>query len=52
MAGSFIYALAIEIIQKEWVPNRSFDIYDIAAGVVGAAAGILFWTKLEGYIKK
>src|SRR5690349_5023388 len=26
-----IYGFLVEFIQKEWIPNRSFDVYDVVA---------------------
>ena len=37
-----LYGTAMEYVQKYFIPNRDFDIYDIAADVVGAIAGFLF----------
>ena len=45
-----IYGIAMEFIQKYWVPNRSFDMGDIIADGVGAATGVVF--SLKRYIKK
>jgi VanZ family protein len=36
------YGIAIEFIQKNFIPNRSFDVGDIAADAAGAIAGFLF----------
>jgi len=47
--SSFLYGLLIEIIQSKWVPNRSFDAYDIVADSAGAVIGIYVWWR---YIKK
>jgi VanZ family protein len=33
--------IAMEFVQKYLIPNRDFDIYDIAADVIGAAVGFL-----------
>ena len=37
-----LYGTAMEYVQKYFIPNRYFDIYDIAADTVGAIAGFLF----------
>jgi VanZ family protein len=37
-----LYGTAMEYVQKYFIPNRDFDIYDIAADIVGALAGFLF----------
>ena len=49
LIASIIYGLLIEIIQHKWVPNRSFDMYDVVADTAGAAIGIFVWWR---YIKK
>ena len=38
-----VYGLLIEIIQNRWVPNRSFDLYDVVADAGGSIAGIFIW---------
>ncbi len=35
------YGTAMEYVQKYFIPNRDFDIYDIAADIVGAVLGFL-----------
>jgi VanZ family protein len=37
-----LYGTAMEFVQKYFIPNRDYDIYDIAADVVGAIVGFLF----------
>jgi len=34
-----VYGIAMEYIQKYFIPNRYFDIYDIVADTLGALAG-------------
>lgn len=36
-----IYGVAIEFFQLYFIPNRSFDVYDIVADVCGAICGYL-----------
>ena len=36
-----LYGIAMEVIQKYFIPNRDFDLYDIAADIVGAIGGYL-----------
>jgi VanZ family protein len=36
----------IEFIQRYFIPNRSFDIGDIAADAIGAAVGVIAALKL------
>ncbi len=35
------YGIGMEFIQKYFIPNRSFDVLDILADTLGAAAGFL-----------
>jgi VanZ family protein len=39
---AFVYGIAIEFIQEYFVPNRSFDAWDIVADAVGCLAGSLY----------
>ena len=41
-----VYGIAMEFVQKYWIPNRSFDIGDIVADTIGSIAGLVFATKL------
>jgi VanZ family protein len=45
-----LYGIAMEFVQRYFIPNRSFDIGDIIADGVGAAAGVIFCFKR--FIKK
>jgi len=36
-----LYGTAMEFIQKYFIPNRDFDVFDITADVVGALGGYL-----------
>jgi VanZ family protein len=36
-----IYGYAMELIQKYFIPNRDYDIYDIASDVAGAIIGYM-----------
>ena|SRR5205823_9454256 len=40
---ALFYGFSVEIIQREWVPGRSFDLFDVAADMTGSIAGILVW---------
>jgi VanZ family protein len=35
------FGIAMEFVQKYFIPNRDFDIYDIVADIIGAAGGFL-----------
>jgi VanZ family protein len=37
-----LYGIATELIQKYFIPNRDFSVYDIAADITGSVAGYLF----------
>jgi VanZ family protein len=40
IAGAFVgYGIAIEFIQVNFVPHRSFDFFDIVANTIGCAFG-------------
>jgi VanZ family protein len=45
-----IYGIAIEFIQKYFIPNRSFDLGDIMADMVGISLGLILVSRV--YIKK
>jgi VanZ family protein len=36
-----LYGIAMEIIQKYFIPNRDFDLYDIISDCIGAIGGFL-----------
>lgn len=40
---ALLYGFSVEIIQKEWIPQRDYDLYDVAADMAGSIAGLLFW---------
>ena len=44
-----VYGIVMEFVQKYFIPNRSFDIGDVAADAVGSLAGYLLSIKV--YIK-
>jgi len=46
----FLYGIVMEFVQKFFIPNRSFDIGDIAADGAGCILGVLLSIRL--YIKK
>jgi VanZ family protein len=45
-----LYGVAMELVQKYFIPNRSFDLKDITADTVGCAVGLFFSVRV--YIKK
>jgi VanZ family protein len=44
------YGVAMEFVQKYWIPNRSFDAGDIVADGAGVFFGVIF--SIRRYIKK
>lgn len=42
---AWLYGIAMEFVQKYWVPNRSFDITDIIADGVGCCLAYLIFQK-------
>ena len=43
--GISIYGYATELIQKYWIPGRSYDLLDWAADSMGTLIGLLFSRK-------
>jgi len=43
IALSLCYGILVEFVQEFWVPNRSFDVYDMAADLAGSILGTLVW---------
>lgn|SRR5690242_11566713 len=41
-----VYGTAMEYVQKYFIPNRSFDVFDILADTIGSIAGLVVATKL------
>lgn len=38
---AIVYGIAIEFVQKWWIPNRSFELLDIVADSTGAIAAFI-----------
>jgi VanZ family protein len=34
--AALLYGFLVEVIQLEWIPNRSFDLYDVVADSLGS----------------
>jgi len=47
LTSAIIYGLLVEIVQKLWVPNRNFDMYDVLADAAGSIAGLLVWLRVN-----
>ena len=39
--SAVLYGLAVEYIQRYFVPNRDFDLYDVLADTIGAIIGLI-----------
>ncbi len=46
------YGTAMEFVQENWIPNRSFDVFDIAADTVGSFIAIVFLIYFNNLKKK
>lgn len=46
LASASVYGVIVEIVQKQWVPNRSFDIYDVLADIAGSFLGLVVWLRV------
>ena len=45
LLSAILYGLSVEFIQKYWVPNRSFDLYDLLADTTGSVLGLIVWLR-------
>jgi VanZ family protein len=43
LLSALFYGLAVEFIQRYFVPNRDFDLYDVVADMIGAIMGLVTW---------
>ncbi len=43
---ALLYGFLVEVIQKEWIPNRDFDLYDVMADMAGSLLGLLVWSRV------
>jgi VanZ family protein len=43
--SALVYGLLVEFIQKNCVPNRSFDLFDVLADMAGSILGLAVWLK-------
>ena len=46
LAACLLYGFMVEFIQREWVANRDFDLYDVLADMAGAVTGILVYREV------
>jgi len=49
--GALAYGIIMEFVQKYWVPNRSFDGYDIVADGVGSFLPLGFRKVIYRFVK-
>ena len=38
-----LYGFLVEVVQLYWIPNRSFDMYDVLSDATGSIVGLLVW---------
>jgi len=43
---ALVYGFVVELIQLYWVPNRSFDMYDVLSDTIGSIVGLLVWLRV------
>jgi VanZ family protein len=41
-----LYGIAMELVQKYFIPNRSFDFKDVIADTIGIVVGLLLSIKM------
>ena len=49
LMAAAVYGFSVEIVQDQFIANRSFDVGDWIADIIGSFAGLWFWDR---YIKK
>lgn len=47
-----VYGVAMEFVQHSFIPNRSFDMGDIAADAIGCLVGFLFVRRQQQLLTK
>jgi VanZ family protein len=40
---ALLYGFLVEVIQGRFIPNRSYDLFDILADFTGSVAGVWLW---------
>ena len=45
LLSALLYGLSVEFIQKYWIPNRSFDLFDLLADMTGSILGLFVWLR-------
>lgn len=44
LLSALLYGVTVEYIQRDFVPNRDFDLYDVVADMAGAIIGLVVWS--------
>ena len=44
---ALLYGLSVEIVQDRFIPNRSFDLGDLAADFIGSLGGVWLRTRYK-----
>ena len=44
---AIFYGILVEFVQKTWIPNRSFDLYDVLADGIGSIVGLVLWLRVN-----
>lgn len=44
--SAILYGLTVEYIQRYFVPNRDFDLYDVIADTLGSIIGLFVWLRV------
>jgi VanZ family protein len=44
--AALLYGFLVEVIQLKWIPNRSFDLYDVIADSLGSFLGLFTWMRV------
>jgi len=43
LLAAVLYGFLVEVVQLNWIPNRSFDMYDVLSDASGSIVGLLVW---------
>jgi VanZ family protein len=47
LVAAVAYGFIVEVVQKNWVSNRSFDLYDVLAETAGSIIGLVVWLRVN-----
>lgn len=45
--AALAYGITMEFVQEYYIPNRSFDVFDMLADGVGCLSGVVCWKYLS-----